>query len=74
MKASQKDVSRLTVGELIDRLTIANLKVWHLIDRVRSGEATLEEAQAVQSWNDTRTELIRAIDRELGDRDIGGKV
>ena len=63
-----------TVGQLIDDLCIANLKIWHLVDRARQGEKTAEVMAGVEHWNDTRTELIRAIDRRLGGRDIGGKV
>lgn len=63
-----------TLGQLIDELVIANLKIWHLIDRVMDGSGTLEDAQEVQSFNSQRSELVRAIDRQLGERDIGGKV
>lgn len=63
-----------TMGQLVDELIIANLKVWHLIDRVMEGTATIDDAQAVQQFNQQRSELVRAIDRRLGERDIGGKV
>lgn len=68
------DVEIKTTGQLIDELIIANLKIWHLIDKVMAGTATVAEAQAVQQHNATRNELIRALDRRLGARDIGGKV
>ena len=63
-----------TIGQLIDELVIANLKVWHLIDKVMDGTATPDEAKAVQQYNAQRNELVRAIDRRLGERDIGSKV
>jgi len=63
-----------TIGQLIDELIIANLKVWHLIDRVMDGTATIDDARAVQQFNQQRSELVRAIDRRLGEPDIGGKV
>jgi len=63
-----------TIGQLIDELVIANLKVWHLIDKVMMDTATPDEAKAVQRYNMQRNELVRAIDRRLGERDIGGKV
>jgi hypothetical protein len=68
------NIETKTIGQLIDELTITNLKVWHLIDKVMDGTATREEAQAVQTFNLQRSELVRAIDRRLGERDIGGKV
>ena len=63
-----------TVGQLIDELSILNIRIWHLIDKVTDGSATLEEAQAVQRHNSTRNRLVRAIDRRMGQRDIGAKV
>jgi len=63
-----------TLGQLIDELTIVNIRIWHLIDRVTAKTATPEEALAVQKFNGQRTELVRAIDKILGERDIGGKV
>ena len=67
-------VETKTLGQLIDELTIVNIRIWHLIDKVIDRTATLEEAQAVQSFNAQRSELVRAVDRCLGERDIGGKV
>ena len=63
-----------TVGQLIDELIIVNLRIWHLVDRAMAGTATAEETQATQLFNHQRSELVRAIDRRLGERDIGGKV
>ena len=63
-----------TIGQLVDDLTIANQKIWHLVERSRAGQRTPELLADIDHWNDTRTELIRAIDRRLGGRDIGGKV
>ena len=63
-----------TLGQMIDELCVVNLKIWHLIDRVMDGSGTLEDAQAVQTFNSQRAELVRALDKRLGERDIGGKV
>jgi len=63
-----------TVGQLIDELTILNIRIWMLIDKVKVGIATPEEAQKVQEYNDRRNQYVRAIDRRLGDRDIGAKL
>lgn len=63
-----------TLGQLIDELTILNIRIWMLIDKVEAGTATTDEAQAVQKHNATRTQYVRAIDRRLGERDIGSKV
>ena len=63
-----------TIGQLLDELVTVNQKIWHLIDRVEAGMASVAEAQAVQKWNARRNELVRAIDRRLGDTDIGEKI
>lgn len=67
-------VETKTVGQLIDELSIANIRIWTLIDKVMAGTATIEEAQRVQQVNSQRNELVRAIDRLLGQHDIGAKV
>lgn len=68
-----EDIEIKTVGQLIDELTICNIRIWMLIDKVEAGIATVQEAQRVQKENAKRTALVRAIDSRLGQRDIGGK-
>ena len=63
-----------TIGQLIDELITTNLRIWHLIDKAIAGTVTSEEAQAIQQFNQQRTELVRAINKRFGERDIGGKV
>lgn len=63
-----------TTGQLIDELSIINIRIWHLIDKVIEGTATPEEAQQVQVYNSQRNEYVRAIDRRLGEHDIGMKI
>lgn len=63
-----------TIGELIDELTVANLKIWHLVDRVRAGIASPKEAQLAQIVNDRRAQLVSAINKRLGDNCLAGKV
>lgn len=63
-----------TVGQLIDELSILNIRIWMLIDKVKIGIATPEEAQKVQEYNSRRNEYVRAIDRRLGGMDLGAKI
>jgi len=67
-------VETKTVGQLIDELTIVNIRIWMLIDKVMAGTATLEESRSVQGNNAKRNEYVRAIDRLLSQADIGGKL
>jgi len=75
-----------TVGDLIDKLTIANIKIWHAQEQVYEYERmTAEEyaqvpaAVAHKAWkriaslNLTRTELIGEIDSKLGEAIRNGK-
>lgn len=63
-----------TTGQLIDELITVSQRIYHLIDKAIEGTASGQEATRIQELNNRRNELIRAIDRRLGDQDIGGKV
>ncbi len=63
-----------TVAQLLDELITCALRIWHLVDRVNAGDSTPGTAQTVQALNNRRHELMRAIDRRLGQQDIGPKV
>jgi hypothetical protein len=67
-------VETKTIGQLIDELTILNIRIWMLIDTAEAGSASPDVAQAIQKYNATRNQYVRAIDRRLGERDIGEKV
>jgi len=63
-----------TVGQLIDELSIINIRIWMLIDKVMAGTATPEESRSVQVNNAKRNEYVRVIDRILKQADVGGKI
>lgn len=60
-----------TIGNLIDKLTIANLKIWKLEDAKRSINATDKEiADATKKTNivnQMRNDLIEEIDERLNE-------
>ena len=62
-----------TTGDLIDRLIIVNLKIWHLVDEAANTDDP-EVQRRVNRFNNERTELIDAINRRFGERQSGGKV
>lgn len=68
-----EDIEIKTIGQLLDELTICHIRIWMLIDKVMAGTASMEDAQRIQQENAKRNSLVRAIDRRLGERDIGGK-
>lgn len=63
-------VKERTIGELIDELTKANLRIWHFmdieLDPERDMETRFNAGQTVLKLNKRRSELIQAIDESLG--------
>lgn len=57
-----------TISELIDELTIVNIKIYHLVDKVESGEFEKAEAQKLQSLNKYRSQLKNAISEWAAER------
>ena len=59
-----------TLGSLVDKLTIANVRLWHLEDtrrdRALKDAERLRAADMVSSVNAERNSLIDEIDRLLG--------
>ena len=66
-----------TLGSLIDKLTIANVRLWHLEDTRRdkslSDAKRLAAADAVATVNLQRNELVDEIDQLLADAVSGKK-
>jgi hypothetical protein len=63
-----------TVGQMIDELSILNIRIWMLVDKAMAGTALPEEAQLLQAYNSRRNEYVRAIDRRFHEGDIGKKI
>lgn len=67
-----------TLGSLIDKLTIVNIKVWHL-EEIRNAkdsiadEKRLEAADNLTILNRHRNELVQEIDEFLRDTLSGKK-
>lgn len=59
-----------TLGSLVDKLSIVNIRLWHLEDTRRdsslSGKKRLKAADAVSVANSQRNQLIDEIDEYLG--------
>lgn len=52
-----------TIGELIDELTIINIRIWHKIDQGLAGDN--HAAVEAQQFNSRRSALMRAINGRL---------
>jgi len=66
-----------TLGSLIDKLNIANIRLWHLEDKRRdktlSDAERLEAADMVSEVNKQRNDLIDEIDQFFKDV-VDGKI
>ena len=54
-----------SIGEMLDKLSIANIKIWHLTDKVLDNSLSLEEAgraaRGAESANAERRRLIKEV-------------
>jgi len=55
-----------TPGELIDEISIVNIKIAFLVDKVQKNQHTVEEAKKIQDLNRYRSQLRNAIDELFG--------
>ena len=58
-----------SMATLIDELTVTNIKIYHLVDKILKNEHTLEDAKKSQSLNKYRSELCNALNREFKQRE-----
>jgi hypothetical protein len=57
-----------TIAELIDELSIVNIKIYMLVDKVMVNEHTREEAKTIQDLNLQRSRLKNAINAHFNER------
>ena len=67
-----------TIGNLIDKLTIANIRIWMAEDIKRNKEASDKEiadaTRITNVVNSYRTDLIQEIDESLNEMISTGKI
>lgn len=54
------------LAELIDELSITNIKIFMLVDRVQKNTHSVEDAKKLQDLNSYRAKLCNAINEEFG--------
>lgn len=57
-----------TIAQLIDELSITNIKIFHLVDKVHNDTHTRADAKRIQDLNLYRSQLVNALNDEFGDR------
>lgn len=58
-----------TVSELIDALSVTNIKIFYLIEKVQKDEHTRDEAKKIQDLNKYRSQLCNAINKYFKERE-----
>jgi hypothetical protein len=53
-----------SLAQLIDELSITNIKIFMLVDKVQKNEHTKEDAKRIQDLNMFRAELMNAINND----------
>ena len=59
-----------TLGTLIDELSVTNIKIFMLVDKVQKNEHSKEDAKKLQDLNTYRSKLMNAINEFSGDEKI----
>ena len=59
-----------TTSQLIDELSITNIKIYHLEDKVADNTHTKEDAKKIQDLNRYRSELMNALNEEFNQQGI----
>jgi hypothetical protein len=60
---------RKTIGEIIDELSITNMKIFYLVDKVHEDKHTKEDAKKIQDLNKYRSKLTNEINRYFSERE-----
>ena len=56
-----------TKAQLVDELSITNIKIFYLVDKVHRNEHTKEDAKKIQDLNSLRSQLVNALNEEFDD-------
>ena len=59
-----------TISGLIDELSVTNIKIYHLVEKVQNNEHTLEDAKKIQNLNTYRSQLCNALNEEFNQEKI----
>lgn len=54
-----------TIAELIDELSVTNIKIFFLIEKVQNKLGSIEDGQKVQELNKLRSRLMNALSDEF---------
>ncbi|MDO8619470.1 MAG: hypothetical protein Q7R49_06045 [Candidatus Daviesbacteria bacterium] len=58
-----------SLSTIIDELTVTNIKIFHLVDKIRNNKHSRADAKKAQDLNFYRSELCNALNREFRERE-----
>ena len=58
-----------SMAAIIDELTVTNIKIFHLVEKIEKNKHSLEDAKAAHDLNRYRSELCNALNREFKERE-----
>lgn len=59
-----------SIATLIDELSVTNIKIFMLVDKIQKNEHTKKDAKKLQNLNSYRAELCNALNEEFKERKI----
>ena len=59
-----------SIATLIDELSVTNIKIFMLVDKIQRNVHTKEDAKKLQDLNSYRVELCNALNKEFKQRKI----
>lgn len=57
-----------SIATLIDELSVTNIKIFYLVDKVQRNKHTRADAKKLQDLNQFRSELVNALNYEFKQR------
>lgn len=59
-----------SIATLIDELSVTNIKIFMLVDKIQKNEHTKKDAKKLQDLNSYRSDLCNALNKEFKEREI----
>jgi len=59
-----------SIATLIDELSVTNIKIFTLVDKVQKNKHTRADAKNLQDLNSFRSELMNALNKQFKQRKI----
>lgn len=59
-----------TIATIIDELSVTNIKIYHLVDKIQKNKHTRADAKKLQDLNKFRSVLCNALNKEFKEREI----